>query len=96
MDLYTLQYLSDSAIPYIRELTEDPDPAIAGQAQEILLDWACGHAMTGTDDAEGDFIFEAMDLRSWNLATARARTTVLDYLTSRGYQVSAPELAKRR
>lgn len=96
VDLYTLQYLSDSAIPYIGELTEDPDPAIAGQAQEILLDWACGHAMTGTDDAVGDFIFEAMDLRSWNLATARARTTVLDYLTSRGYQVSAPELAKRR
>ncbi len=96
VDLDTLQYLSDSAIPYIGELTEDKDPAVADRAGDILLDWAYGHAMVGTDDADGDLVFESMDLRSWNLATAQARATVLDYLTSRGYRVFAPELAKRR
>lgn len=96
VDLDTLQYLSDSAIPYIGKLTEDQDPAVASQAQGILLDWAYGHAMTGTDDAEGDFLFESMDWRSWNLATAQARDTVVSFLADQGYHVSAPELEKRR
>lgn len=95
VDLDTLQYLSDSAIPYIGELTEDKDPDIAAQAQEILLDWACGHA-TVSNDATKDFVFASMDWRSWNLATARARDTVVNFLTDHGYQVSAPELQKRR
>ena len=96
VDLDTLAYLSDSAIPYIGELTEAEDPNVAWQAQNILLDWAYGHAMTGTDDAEKDYIFESMDWRSWNLATARARDTVVNFLTDHGYHVSAPELQKRR
>lgn len=96
VDLYTLQALSDSAIPYIGELTEDQDPNIAGQAQDILLDWAYGHAMTGTDDADGDFLFEPMDWRSWNLATAQARDTVVNFLLDHGYRVSAPGLSIRR
>ena len=58
VDISHLQSLSDGAVPYIYELTQDSDWAIANQAKEAL-------ARRERRDDEEDF-------RRWNIADAIA------------------------
>lgn len=61
VDVYHLGQLSDSAVPYLLELTEAEDALVANRARNILR-----------NKAEA-FAHRDFDLRSWNLPEARAR-----------------------
>ena len=61
VDVSHLSGLSDSAVPYLLELTKDADTALANQARNTLHNKAKAFA-------QWEF-----DLRSWNLPEARAR-----------------------
>lgn len=65
VDMSHLQSLSDGAVPYIAELTQDKDEAIANQAKEAL-------ARRERRDGEEDF-------RSWNIADAIADPITAPY-----------------
>lgn len=56
VDVWYLSRLSDGAVPYLQELTEDEDPAVSKTAREILRH---------RDAREPD-------IRSWNYAEAKA------------------------
>ena len=60
VDVSHLGQLSDSAVPYLQELTEDSNPLVAEQATAILRRKA-----KNTD-------FDADDLRGWNAPKAQA------------------------
>lgn len=90
VDLYTLSTLSDSAIPWVAELTDDEDPAVAERAQSILRDcaerYAAEHQCIKTDsgDTVDLYEFSPLDWRCWNFAAAHAREVVIDYLEETG------------
>lgn len=58
IDLDHLSGLSSGAVPYIAQLTQDSDPAVARQAQQILQNW---------------YLPEDSGLRGWNYAGESAR-----------------------
>lgn len=62
IDMPHLSVLSDGAVPYIAQLTEDRDPLVAETARDILAHW--------------DSV--PRDLRSWNAAAAAARKYLPD------------------
>ena len=63
VDVYYLSTLSDGAVPYLQELTNDADPAVARQAKNFL-------------SSRGS---EQNDLRSWTIAGAQARKILEQY-----------------
>ena len=60
VDITHLSQLSDGAVPYLYELTEDSNPEIAQRAQEVLRTW--------TENGN--------TLRSWNYASVKAAQTL--------------------
>lgn len=58
IDIWHLQTLSDSAIPYLEELAQDSDAAVAERARKAL---------------EGAWISDETDIRSWNYPEFQAR-----------------------
>lgn len=66
VDLNHLEGLSDSAVPYLAELTQDGNKRIAWQAKQILTEKA------------GRFDHDA-DLRGWNWAKRKAWDILKDY-----------------
>lgn len=68
VDLAYLNGLGNSAIPYLMELTEDPDTHMANRAQGIL------------ENKAREFSRRDFDLRSWNLTEARARKLLEDLI----------------
>lgn len=60
VDVLYLRRLNDSAVPYLVELTEDSDKAVAEEARRALTYAACN-------------VDYDRQLRSWNYSTARAR-----------------------
>lgn len=67
VDVSHLGSLSDSAVPYLEELTDDANPLIASQAASILRRKASG-AYSRCDD-----------LRGWNAPKARAQKILEQY-----------------
>ena len=61
VDVSHLGWLSDGAVPYLYELTEDPDPEVAEQARDIL-----------TRKARYQ-LSDELDLRNWNYSSACIR-----------------------
>lgn len=66
VDLQYMRSLNVSAVPYIQELTEDEDPAVAGEARQLLITYARWYP-------END------DWRDWTWASARAQEILEQY-----------------
>lgn len=76
IDMETISYLGNGAVPYIVELLDDTDPTVASDAREALQRRlkSLGLARNSESDAPVD---NGLDIRSWNLADQQAREAIL-------------------
>ena len=97
IDIDTIWFLGDAAIPYVAQLTEDENELVAEDSRQMLINWAEVHSDWYTDEKGVErFTFDDMDWRSWTYAEAQAREVVIDYLCAQHIPISAPELRKPR
>lgn len=66
VDVLYLGDLNDAAVPYLAELAQDDDPAVAKKAEYLLKHWYARNP----------------DLRSWNYAQARAAEILENYASN--------------
>lgn len=77
LDMGTIEYLGNGAIPYVVDLLEDPDPVIAEKAREMLQSRS-GELGLRLDNETGKLVDEGLDLRSWNLVDRWARDAIAE------------------
>lgn len=89
IDMDHLSGLSDSAVPWIAQLADDKDPAVAEAAQEILMDRAW-YSRQWNRDGSDYYQFCNLDWRNWNYAAQEAQEILMDFLESQGCTVIRP------
>ena len=77
LDMDTICGLNDGAVPYILELTEDPDPEIAGRARAELLS-RLDRLDLVQNPTTGKVRSRPTDLRSLNLTRQAAKNALLE------------------
>ena len=77
LDMGTIEYLGNGAIPYVADLLEDPDPVIAEKARQMLQSRS-GELGLRFDNETGKLVDEGLDLRSWNLVDRQARDAIAE------------------
>lgn len=80
-DIASLSTLSDSAVPYLARLLDDPDDAVAKEAAQALSVFLNRHYAVYHDGA-GHYTCverEADDFKSWNLSVRRAKRYLLEH-----------------
>lgn len=91
IDVYYLEDLGDSAVPYLAELLEDSDPEVAEAAEKALIrqmQWSPYIRIPGNDlDDAASVTIYSLDWRSWTISAANARSVYADYLENRGITI---------